>query len=118
MRREKSHLCLCCGAAFEADRRNAHHQQYCQEPACRKASKAASQRRWLAKPENLGYHSGPAAVARVRAWQIAHPEYLERQGTGRSLALQDLCIAQAVDLQQETEKQPEVSNSALQDFMG
>jgi hypothetical protein len=35
-------------------------------PAYRAASKAASQARWLAKPENQGYFRGPVSVARVK----------------------------------------------------
>ena len=69
---------------------------------CRLASKAASQRRWLDKPENLNYHRGEPAVARVRAWQVAHPEYRERQRAKRVPALQDLCAAQVLDLEEES----------------
>jgi hypothetical protein len=68
-------------------------------------------------PRTWDSTSGSGAVARVRAWQIAHPEYFERQRTGRSLALQDPCVVQVVDSKRETAKQPEASDSALQDFM-
>jgi hypothetical protein len=34
------------------DPRNRHHQRYCSVPACRAASKATSQARWLAAAEN------------------------------------------------------------------
>ena len=44
--------CLCCNEKFHPDARNRRHQQYCEKDACRKASKAARQARWLAKPEN------------------------------------------------------------------
>ncbi len=33
--------------------------QYCTAPACRKASKAVSQARWLSKPQNRNYFGGP-----------------------------------------------------------
>lgn len=89
----KSHGCLGCQQPFTADARNVHHQKYCTEAACRQASKAASRRRWLAKPENQNYHSGPVAVARVRAWQHENPAYRERQQAKRSAALQDVCEA-------------------------
>ena len=71
----KRSKCANCHQAFRADARNAWHQRYCKAPACRAASKAASQCRWLAKPENGGYFSGPEHVARVRAWRQAHPGY-------------------------------------------
>jgi hypothetical protein len=72
------------------DRRNAHHQKYCSKPECRGASRAASRRRWLAKPANRDYHRGGAHVARVRAWREAHPGYWRRKG----VALQDVCPPQ------------------------
>ena len=83
--------CLGCHQPFTAEPRNAHHQEYCAAPACRQASKAASQLRWLANSENQKYHSGALAVARVRAWQQSHPEYRERQKAKRTGALQDVC---------------------------
>lgn len=86
-----SHVCLCCHQPFTADPRNAHHQEYCAAPACRQASKTASQLRWLAKPENQKYHSGEQAVTRVRAWQVKDPKYRERQNAKRTVALQDVC---------------------------
>ena len=57
--------CAHGGQPFTPDARNAHHQRYCPAPACRLASKCASQNKWLAKPENRDYHRGPAAVVRV-----------------------------------------------------
>jgi hypothetical protein len=42
--------CKCWLKLFRPDPRNRHHQRYCSVPACRAASKAASQARWLAKP--------------------------------------------------------------------
>jgi len=50
MKRGTRRKCLCCGSLFRPDPRNRRHQRYCSQPACRKASKAASQRRWLSKP--------------------------------------------------------------------
>lgn len=35
--------CVHCGQLFTPDARNAHHQRYCPAPACRLASKHASQ---------------------------------------------------------------------------
>ena len=44
--------CRHCGQLFRPDPRNLRHQRYCSAKECRRASKAASQRRWLAKAEN------------------------------------------------------------------
>jgi hypothetical protein len=118
MRRARRGKCLCCGELFRADPRNRRRQKYCEKGACRVASKAASQRRWLEKPENQRYFSGPLHVARVRAWRAVHPGYWRRPGAGtadalqdpsrgqvtepaadsRSLALQDLCRSQSAVL--------------------
>ena len=60
--------CKCCLKLFRPDPRNRHHQYYCSASGCRAASKAASQARWRAKPENQSYFCGPVNVARVQAW--------------------------------------------------
>ena len=120
MKPANSRLCLYCKEAFEPDRRNSRHQKYCSKPTCRKASKAASQRVWIAKPENQNYHSGPEAVTRVCAWQNDHPEYRERQKAKRAAALQDHCNAQVIELKQESVMAPNpgtISAPALQDFI-
>ena len=72
--------CRCCLKLFRPDPRNRRHQRYCSAPACRAASKAASQARWLTRPENHGYFPG--------YW---------RRGRGISPALQDLSMAQPFD---------------------
>lgn len=121
MKPAKSRQCLCCKEPFKADARNTHHQKYCSAPTCRKASKAASQRLWLAKPGNENYHRGPIATARVSDWQKAHPEYRERQKIKRSAALQDHCAVQAPESTQELLIHEEISvlpvTPALQDFI-
>jgi hypothetical protein len=70
--------CRCCHEFFFPDRRTAERQKCCSKPACRKASKAASQRRWLSKNGNGDYFRGPEAVGRVQAWRRAHPGYWRR----------------------------------------
>jgi hypothetical protein len=66
----KRRKCCNCNELFIPDPRNAKRQRY-----CRKASKAASQRRWLQKPENQDYFSGPQNVKRVQLWREANPRY-------------------------------------------
>ena len=67
--------CRHCGQLFRLDPRNLRHQRYCSAKECRCASKAASQRRWLAKAENRDYFHGPEQMARVRIRRAAHPGY-------------------------------------------
>lgn len=92
--------CLCCGEFFFPDCRNLKRQRYCPAPACRRASKAASQAAWLAKPENRGYFAGPVHVQRMRCWRDAHPGCgRRRRRAGR--ALQDRLVAQVPDAVEE-----------------
>ena len=97
MTQRRQRKCLNCGELFRADPRNLRHQRYCSAHPCRKASKAskaASQARWLSKPQNRNYFRGPEHGERVRAWRAANPGY----GRGRRRALQDHSLTQAVDL--------------------
>ena len=71
---EKCLKCLNCRRVFILDYRNRHHQRYCGRPECRKASRKASQKRWLSKPENQFYFRGPAHVKRAQQWRKDHPE--------------------------------------------
>lgn len=104
--------CANCRQLFRPDPRNAWHQRYCQAPACRAASKAASQQRWLTKPENRDYFRGAEHVQRVRAWREGHPGYARgapaarspksaEQAPSSSQPLQDLVPTQVPDAQQE-----------------
>lgn len=79
------------------DARNRGRQQHCRAPACRRASKAASQARWRAKPDNADYFKGAAHVERVRVWRKAHPGYWQRSPRRSAPPLQDTLIAQPPD---------------------
>lgn len=105
--------CTCCRKLFRPDPRNRHHQRYCSEPVCRAASKAASQARWLAKPENEGYFRGPENVARVQAWRSRHPGYW-RGGRRAGSALQEVSTAQPIVSQV---KMDDVTRSPLQEAL-
>ena len=105
--------CKCCRKFFRPDPRNRHHQRYCSAPNCRAASKAASQARWLAKPENQDYHRGPVHVARVQAWRLRHPGYWRRCRRDGG-ALQDLLKAQPID---SAIKIAKLARSPLQDLL-
>ena len=90
MRRPRiTRKCKHCQTFFAPDPRSAKRQRYCSTPACRQASKAASQRRWLHKPVNRDYFRGPTHVERVRQWRQAHPGYWRRRGARPPEALQE-----------------------------
>ena len=105
--------CKCCLKFFRPDPRNRRHQCYCSAPACRAASKTASQARWLAKPENQSYFRGPVNVARVRAWRSRHPGYW-RKSRSVGPALQDVSIAQPIG---STTEMANLARSPLQDVL-
>jgi hypothetical protein len=65
--------CLCCQEFYLPDHCNLRHQRYCSKPACRKESKAQSQRRWLQRPENQNYFRGPENSQRVKDCANAIP---------------------------------------------
>ena len=67
------------------------------KPECRKASKAASQKRWLAKPENQGYFCGPKNVKRVQLWREANPGYWRGKRKTTKDALQDPLNRQPIE---------------------
>jgi hypothetical protein len=114
---QKLFKCLFCEKLFQAERRNAKHQKYCSDSDCRKASKAASQRAWLAKSENQDYFRSPENVARVQVWREAHPGYWRRPGGNRGFepdALQDVLITQPVE---KTQNSVNLNQIALQDLL-
>jgi len=75
MARGRRRKCKCCRRLFRPDPGNRRHQRYCSAPRCRRASKAASHARWLARPENHDYFRGPVHLARCQAWRARHPGY-------------------------------------------
>ena len=99
--------CLCCREIFLPDPRNRHHQEFCQKEPCRQASKRASQRRWLAKPENTGHFGGPDEVERVRQWRQSHPGYWRTHKRKSAGTLQDIYHNQATDSQSVAEGDPQ-----------
>jgi hypothetical protein len=86
--------CLNCSEIQTADYRNGGRQQYCGKEPCRKASKAASQRGWLSKPENADYFRGEDNVGRVREWRKRHPGYWRKKRAAVEDALQDRCSSE------------------------
>jgi len=84
--RNQQHICIHYNEGFFPDRRNLYHQRFCNQPGCRQASKAQSQKRWL--KQNRDYFRGRQHVERVEAWRKAHPGYGQRSSTKSVSALQ------------------------------
>jgi hypothetical protein len=101
MARGQRRKCKCCQKLFRPDPRNRRHQRYCAARRCRAASKAASQARWLATPENQDYFRGPVNVARVKAWRARHSGYWRKRQPADT-ALQDLLMAQRIGFASKT----------------
>lgn len=70
--------CRSCKIFFTPDVHNPSRQFFCLAPECRRASKAASQQRWLSKPGNRSYFRDQQHVQRVQVWRKAHPGYWKR----------------------------------------
>jgi hypothetical protein len=113
MQKSRRPKCLHCKQLFRPDPRNVERQKYCSEPSCRKVSKAASQKKWLEKPENQDYFQGTDNTARVQQWRKDHPGYW-RKRQGQPEPLQDSLSPNSVE-KQEVAKQ--LRNHALQDLL-
>ena len=107
MKRIRKRHCRHCSIFFIPDHRNADRQDYCGLPECRKASKTASQAKWLAK--NPSYFKGPDHVERVREWRQANPGYRHRQTS--SDMLQDDCQRKITQKQDIAQQLPLVGNN-------
>ena len=92
--------CLHCEEFFTPDARNRKRQHYCAKACCRRASKAASQRRRLSQPANTDYFRDADNAARVRAWQAAHPGYWKTRRKKPGVVLQDDCRPQPAEKQE------------------
>jgi len=118
MPRRRQRKCRHCGQLYQPDPRSDRRQRYCSQPACRQASKADSQARWLASPKGQGYFRGQVNVQRVKAWRKAHPGYWRRRRkTSGALqdaprALQDDCPPQPLVPPEDTST---LIDGALQD---
>lgn len=109
----RKRICLHCRTYFRPDSRNAHKQKYCCQPECRKASKAASQRKWQSQPKNREYFHGHEHVERVREWRRRHPGYW-RRARKRERPLQEHSSSETT-IKQNVARQ--TARHALQDFI-
>ena len=109
----KRKKCRNCKDLFIPDPRNAKRQKYCSKPQCRKASKAASQQRWLQKPENQNHFRGAENVILVQQWREVNPGYWRKKKNNKD-ALQDRLISQPTENNDDSVK---FAHDALQDFL-
>ena len=116
MEKIKKKKCCHCRCLFVPDHRNREKQNYCQKGPCRKASKKASQKKWLSKPENKDYFRNPDNVERVKKWREDTPEYWKR--TKCSTTLQDLLTVQPIGNKENNSKvNAHLQTHALQDLL-
>ena len=108
----KKKRCRHCKGLFLPDARNQDSQKYCDTSKCRAASKVASRKGWLNKPENQDYFKGPLQVERVREWRKKNPGYWKR--AKRRIALQDSLTPQPAET---IDDNAQIANSALQDLL-
>lgn len=105
--------CRCCRKFFPPDYRTSHHQRYCSAPACRQASKVASQRHWAHKFCNRSHFRGEREVQRVRDWRREHPGYWKKHKPASQRA--QSADPQPVNPEQRSRNVPRSDLSTLQD---
>jgi len=88
--------CLKCNEPFVPNYRSRERQRFCSQDDCQKARKRASQKAWLAKPENQNYFREADHATRVRQWQKEHPGYWKNSARRQRRTLQDACPKQPI----------------------
>jgi len=101
---------------FKPNPRSKGRQKFCSHPDCQKASKAASQKKWLQKSQNKNYFSGPENVQRVQQWRAKNPGYWKKvqKSSDNELPLQDALIIQATEKEEENST---LKQDALQELL-
>jgi hypothetical protein len=96
--------CLHCQIFFKPDPRSKGRQTFCSLSDCQHASKKASQKKWLKKPQNQTYFCGPDNVRRVQLWREKNPGYSKKppSTSGTQKPLQETLIAQGTENKEET----------------
>lgn len=113
MGRSRRRKCKHCGELFIPDHRNRNKQRYCTSPACRKASKAAGQKKWLQKAENKNYFRCPENVHRVQLWRKDNPGYWKNRQT-KQKPLQDHLFGNYKEKQDDKSR---LTKEPLQDLL-
>ncbi len=108
--------CKHCHTFFQPDPRSKSRQTFCSLSDCQQASKKASQKKWLQKPQNQTYFCGSENVQRVRLWREKNPGYSKRSQfvSGSPDPLQETLIVQDTEKEQETE---DLKQDPLQDLI-
>ncbi len=88
--------CLNCNELSVPNYRSGERQRFCPKADCQKARKRASQKAWLAKPENQNYFREADHATRVRQWQKEHPGYWKNSTRSQRRTLQDACPKQPI----------------------
>src|ERR1043166_8718636 len=101
--------CPNCKKWFIPDPRTRDRQQFCSEPACKKASKVARQKRWLAKPGG-----GPFALDRF-SWNRPIGRHRLRSLARTTVRSRPMNLTAGTTLKRQRRK-PKVFSLFLQDF--
>ena len=112
MQSSRRRKCCHCRELFKPDPRNRTRQKYCSKLDCRKTSKEASQKKWLAKPENRTYFRSPENTLRVQEWRKCHPGYWRKKRSDEN-ALQDHLSGKSTKIQDDKGR---LMGAALQDL--
>jgi len=112
MGKVKKKKCRHCKRLFIPNYRNRGRQKYCKNAECQKASKAASQKKWLNKSENKDYFQGPENVQRVQQWREQNPGYWKQKSS--TSALQETLAPQHAE---NINDKDQIAAVALQDLL-
>jgi hypothetical protein len=92
--------CKFCKVEFTPNYRNGSRQRFCCKTGeCRAASKAASQKAWLSKPENRNHFHGSDHVKRVQDWRRKKKAAAMLAPETKKDVLQDDCPDNSLQIQ-------------------
>ncbi len=112
-KRHRRRKCKHCGELYLPDSRHYHDQKYCPAPACRRASRQASHRRWYRSAKGAAHRDSEENKRRVREWRAAHPGYWRRTVARDKQPLQDAIKSQPKGHQEDAAG---LNRHALQDM--
>ncbi len=112
--------CFNCHTFFKPTPQSKGRQNYCSQPDCKKASKKASQKKWLSKPENSHYFNGHDNVLRVQQWREINPNYCHHSNKGSSEVVDSETPLQETLMLQDTDKHKKtdiLNSTTLQEML-
>ncbi len=111
--------CKHCYDLFKPDPRNLKRQKFCRKLACKIASKKHSQQKWLMRPKNKDYFSGPANVIRVQQWRQQNPGYWKGKKSKKVTSLIKCALQETLSTKTITGKgfSSDLMQNALQDSL-